>query len=87
MEGCFQKFKQSFSRTPMDASGYMNRNNLAQDRIMGCIRNWKLYRLLTSYAIIFGQRTFFSIMKLVFRGKREFYLFCYSIFKDRVLLK
>ena len=57
----------------MDASGQMNRNNLAQDGIMGCIRNWKLYRMLTSYAILFGQRTFFSIMKLVFRGKREFY--------------
>ena len=36
---------------------------------------------VTSYAIIFGQRTFFSIIKLVFREKREFYfilLWCYS---------
>ena len=30
---------------------------------------------LTSYASIFGQRTFFSIVKLVFRGKGGFYLF------------
>ena len=42
----------------------------------------------TSYAIIFGQKTFFSIIKLVFRGKSGFYLFCYNaIFKDRVLFK
>ena len=35
---------------------------------------------VTSYAIIFGQRTFFSIIKFVFREKREFYfilLWCY----------
>ena len=38
--------------------------------------------------IIFSQRTFFSIIKLVFRGKCKFYLFYYSIiFKDRVLFK
>ena len=38
--------------------------------------------------IIFGERTFFSIIKLAFRGKREFYLFCYyDIFKDRTLFK
>ena len=43
---------------------------------------------LTSYAIIFGQITFFSIIKLVFRGKRGFYLFHYNaVFKDRVLFK
>ena len=29
---------------------------------------------LTSYAIIFDQTTFFPMIKLVFRGKREFYL-------------
>ena len=41
-----------------------------------------------SYTIIFDQRTFFSIIKLVFRGKLEFYLFYYNpIFKDRVLFK
>ena len=35
-----------------------------------------------------GQRTFFSIIKLVSRGKREFYLFYYKAFlKDRVLFK
>ena len=34
--------------------------------------------MLISYAIIFGQRTFFSIIKLVFRGKHEFYLFSYN---------
>ena len=28
---------------------------------------------VTSYAVIFGQRTFFSIIKLVFQEKREFY--------------
>ena len=43
---------------------------------------------LTSYAIIFGQRTCFSIIKLVSRGKREFYLLYYNvIFKYRVLFK
>ena len=47
-----------------------------------------LKNLLTSYAIILGQRTFFSIIKLVFRGKREFYLFFYNaIFKDCILTK
>ena len=40
---------------------------------------------LNFYAIIFGQMTFFSIIKLVFWGKRESYLFPY-IFKDRVYL-
>ena len=36
----------------------------------------------------FGRRTFFSIIKLVFQGKREFYLFYYhAIFKDPVLFK
>ena len=44
--------------------------------------------LITSYAIIFGQRTFISIIKLVFRGKRELYLFYdTAILKDRVLFK
>ena len=43
---------------------------------------------LISHAIIFGQRTFFSNIKLVFWGKHEFYLFCYNaIVKDRVLFK
>ena len=42
---------------------------------------------LTPYAIIFGQRTFFSIIELVFWEKHEFYLRHYNvIFKDRVLL-
>ena len=37
---------------------------------------------------MFGQRTFFSIIKLVFREKCEFYLFYYkAIFKDRVSFK
>ena len=27
---------------------------------------------LTSYVIIFGEKAFFSITKLVFRGKRDF---------------
>ena len=41
---------------------------------------------LSSYAIIFGHRTFFLIIKLIFRGKSEFYLFCYNaILKDCVL--
>ena len=43
---------------------------------------------LTSYTILFGQKTFFSIIKVVFLGKREFYLFFYNaIFKDRLLIK
>ena len=33
---------------------------------------------LNSYAITFGQRTFFSIKKLVFPEKCEFYLFYYN---------
>ena len=38
--------------------------------------------------MIFGQRTFFFIKKLVFREKREFNLFYFNcIFKDRVLFK
>ena len=38
--------------------------------------------------ITFSQRTFFSIIKLVFLGKRELDLFYYNtIFKDRVLFK
>ena len=37
---------------------------------------------------MFGQRTFFSIIKFVFREKDEFYLFYFiTIFKDRVLFK
>ena len=37
---------------------------------------------------MFGQRTFFSVNKLVFRGKRGFSLLCCSaILKDRVLFK
>ena len=41
---------------------------------------------LTSYAIIFGQSAFFSIMKPVFREKGEFYSFYYkALFKDSVL--
>ena len=42
---------------------------------------------LLTYAIIFGQRTFFSIIKFVFREKRDFYLLYYNaIFRDHVLL-
>ena len=38
--------------------------------------------------IVFGQRTFFSIIKLVFRGKREFYSFYYNaVLKDCALFK
>ena len=52
------------------------------------IKKKKLKKLLTSYAIIFGQRTLFSIIKFVFWGKREFYLIYYNaIFKVRVLFK
>ena len=40
---------------------------------------------LTSYAIIFGQRTFFSLIKIVFQEKHEFYSFNNNvIFKDHV---
>ena len=51
------------------------------------VRNfWKTVDLLLT--IIFGQRTFFSSIKLVFQGKRQFYLFYYdTIFKYRVLFK
>ena len=38
--------------------------------------------------IIFGRITFLSIIKLIFQGKREFYLFYYNtIFKDHILFK
>ena len=39
--------------------------------------------------MIFAQRIFLSIIKLVFREKHEFYLLYYNatIHKDRVLLK
>ena len=42
------------------------------------VRNFKKNCEVTSYAIIFGQRTFFSIIKLVFRGKFGFYLFYHN---------
>ena len=42
---------------------------------------------VTSYPIIFGQRSFFFITELVFRGKRKFYLFyCNAIFQDHFRL-
>ena len=38
--------------------------------------------------MISGQRTFFPIIKLVFGGQHEFYLFHYNaILKDRITLK
>ena len=38
--------------------------------------------------MIFGQRTFFSIIKPVIREKREFHLVYYNaVFKDRVLFR
>ena len=42
------------------------------------VRNLKKNCELTSYAIIFGQRTLFSIIKLAFRGKFGFYLFYHN---------
>ena len=43
---------------------------------------------LTSYGIIFGQRSLFSFIKLAFREKLEFYLLYYNaIFKDCILFK
>ena len=43
---------------------------------------------LTSYETKLGQRTFFSVIKLVFWEKHELYLFyCKAIFKDCVLFK
>ena len=43
---------------------------------------------LTSYAIIFGPRTLFSIIKLAFSGKHEFYSFYNDIiFKDSIFFK
>ena len=48
----------------------------------------KFKKAVNWLTIIFGQRTFFPIIKLVFREKREFYLFFDdAIFKDRVLFK
>ena len=48
------------------------------------IRNY----YITSYPLIFDQRTFFSIIKLVPQRKREVYLFYYNaILKNRVLFK
>ena len=46
----------------------------------------KFSKNLSSYEMIFGETTFFSIIKLVFGGKREFYLFYYNAaLKYRVL--
>ena len=46
------------------------------------------YKLFSPFFPLFGQRTFFSITELVFRGKRDFYLFYYNaIFKDSALFK
>ena len=48
----------------------------------------ELKKALLIKKLIFGQRTFFSIIKIAFRGKPEFYLFYYNaIFKDGVLFK
>ena len=48
------------------------------------LKNW----LLSSYAAVVCQKTFFSIVKLILREKDVFYLFYYNvIFKDRVLFK
>ena len=48
----------------------------------------KFSKNLSSYEMIFGETTFFSIIKLVFGGKREFYLFYYNAaLKYRVLFK
>ena len=45
----------------------------------------EIFKILLTY---FGQRTFFAIIKPVFRGKHELYLFLYNaILKDRVLFK
>ena len=48
-----------------------------------------LMNIFYCFAIIFGQRTFFSITKLVFQEKCEFYLFYYlnTISKDWILFK
>ena len=48
----------------------------------------KPFKVETSYVIKLGQTTFFSIIKLVSREKREFYLLYYNaIFKGRVLFE
>ena len=48
------------------------------------VRNFKKNYQLTSYAMVFGQRTFFS--KNLCFGENEFYLFCFNaILKDYVL--
>ena len=48
------------------------------------LKSW----LLSSYAAVFCQKTFFSIVKLILREKDVFYLFYYNvIFKDRILFK
>ena len=46
------------------------------------------YKLFFPFFPLFGQKTFFSITELVFRGKRDFFLFYYNaVFKDCVLFK
>ena len=50
-------------------------------------REPKKLKKLTSYVIIFGLKTFFSIIKHVFPEKQS-YLFYYNyVFKDKILFK
>ena len=73
----------SYEKTDLNENLYKDCNDFKGER-KKFLKNCQL----TSYAIMFGQRTFSSIVKLVFRGKREFNLFHYNaIFKDRVLFK
>ena len=53
--------------------------------LKGNVRN---FSETVNLLLVFGQRTLFSIIKLVFREKREFYLFCYNVVsKDHVVFK
>ena len=66
--------------------GQFNSSFILVTRLM--FERKKFKKTVNWLTIIFGQRTFFPIIKLVFREKREFYLFFDdAIFKDRVLFK
>ena len=47
-------------------------------RLKGERKKFKKNYQIISYAIIFGQRTSFSVIKLVFSGKPKFYLFYFE---------
>ena len=56
----------------------MNQMTTSLFRLKGERKKFKKNYQIISYAIIFGQRTSFSVIKLVFSGKPEFYLFYFK---------